>query len=663
MNFAYYNEFDPSAAAWLRELIKRGLITDGEVDERSVLEVQPEDLKGFTRHHFFAGIGVWDYALQGAGFPADRRVLTASTPCQPFSSAGAQKGKADERHLLPHFLELVLRCDMPLMFFEQVEAAIKHSWLDELHDSLPDYEVATSIIPAAAVGAPHIRSRLWAVAVKTNEGKNVTSRTIEQAVRNSFTAGERDLQAYAQRNQDTSGSHSGQNISGSEERTTTGLVDTPNLRDVRRPCEVCKQVRRQERPDVYEPVGSKCLPCRVADMQREGREGRVSGRQDAERGTVNGHLGCDSAVSRLGNASEIGRQQQSDGLRGDGEGMEQGRREQIVTTETSCGVSRLGDTEHDGCSIHSQRSGDVQPSAERRENGQDVPRESEGAGGREESAVLPRRFIGRETWSNNIVWLYCRDEKYRPVKSRPKFMVDGASNRVDKGFSKQEITYAAENERDTVEVLRTVQHEVGTEEVQDRLGGLDPLYEAEVLRPEVHGGEYAGQDSEPNSEKFEETIRQNSWRSVCYLWEYLAASSPPHRREPYEQRVLQLEDIVLGLSHAITLADMESDSLSSEKMYALREACQNKRVLSYTPDTFSEIWRSVNEEKEDRTPVVSGAFIRVATAPLLKAESYEKTHSSIMAGKSRAVLLKGFGNAINSVVAKTFIEAFLNTET
>lgn len=30
----YYNEHDPKAAAWLRELIKRGLIPDGEVDER-----------------------------------------------------------------------------------------------------------------------------------------------------------------------------------------------------------------------------------------------------------------------------------------------------------------------------------------------------------------------------------------------------------------------------------------------------------------------------------------------------------------------------------------------------------------------------------------------------------------------------------------------------
>lgn len=54
---AYYNEFDPHAAAWLRELIARGLIADGVVDERSIRDVDPDDLKGFKQCHFFAGIG------------------------------------------------------------------------------------------------------------------------------------------------------------------------------------------------------------------------------------------------------------------------------------------------------------------------------------------------------------------------------------------------------------------------------------------------------------------------------------------------------------------------------------------------------------------------------------------------------------------------------
>lgn len=53
---AYYNDNDPNACAHLRELIKDGLIEDGEVDERSITEVRPEDVRGFRRLHWFAGI-------------------------------------------------------------------------------------------------------------------------------------------------------------------------------------------------------------------------------------------------------------------------------------------------------------------------------------------------------------------------------------------------------------------------------------------------------------------------------------------------------------------------------------------------------------------------------------------------------------------------------
>ena len=164
---AYYNEFDPKAAAWLRQLIVNGDIA-GVVDERSIIDVQPGDLAGYTQHHFFAGIGVWSYALRNAGWSDDMSVCTASLPCQPFSAAGNQKGKEDERHLLPHFLELVKECGFNTIFGEQVESAIRHGWLDDLHNELDGagYQVASAIIPAAAVNAAHIRSRVWWVASK-----------------------------------------------------------------------------------------------------------------------------------------------------------------------------------------------------------------------------------------------------------------------------------------------------------------------------------------------------------------------------------------------------------------------------------------------------------------------------------------------------------------
>ena len=64
---AYYNEIDPYAAQWLRNLIAAGHIAPGVVDERSIEDVHPSDLRGFEQCHFFAGIGVWSLALRRAG--------------------------------------------------------------------------------------------------------------------------------------------------------------------------------------------------------------------------------------------------------------------------------------------------------------------------------------------------------------------------------------------------------------------------------------------------------------------------------------------------------------------------------------------------------------------------------------------------------------------
>ena len=166
---AYYNEFDPKAAAWLRQLIKNGNITQGEVDERSITEVRPRDLVGFDRVHFFAGIGTWDYCLNESGW-GDKPVWTASLPCQPFSAAGKGLGKSDERHLLPHFIELFRECKPYICFGEQVEKAIAHGWLDDLQANMEaeGYAIGHCVLGAHSIGAPHIRQRLYWVANYVN---------------------------------------------------------------------------------------------------------------------------------------------------------------------------------------------------------------------------------------------------------------------------------------------------------------------------------------------------------------------------------------------------------------------------------------------------------------------------------------------------------------
>ncbi|CAH0445327.1 DNA cytosine methyltransferase [Ralstonia pseudosolanacearum] len=169
---AYYNEIDPYAAAWLRNLIAAGHIAPGDVDERDIQDVRPEDLRGYRQHHFFAGIGVWSLALRRAGWPDDRPVWTGSCPCQPFSQAGKGLAFADERHLWPAWYHLISECRPAIVFGEQVASNNADAWIDLVQDDMEavDYAVGAVPFPAAGVGAPHIRDRLYWVAYAAGHG-------------------------------------------------------------------------------------------------------------------------------------------------------------------------------------------------------------------------------------------------------------------------------------------------------------------------------------------------------------------------------------------------------------------------------------------------------------------------------------------------------------
>ncbi len=169
---AYYNEIDPYAAQWLRNLIAAGHIAPGDVDERSIIDVRPDDLGGYDQCHFFAGIGGWSHALRLAGWPDDRPVWTGSCPCQPFSAAGKGEAANDERHLWPFWFPLIAERRPAIIFGEQVEAAIGWGWLDAVFADLEGegYACGASVLPACGVGAPHIRNRLWFVADAQSTG-------------------------------------------------------------------------------------------------------------------------------------------------------------------------------------------------------------------------------------------------------------------------------------------------------------------------------------------------------------------------------------------------------------------------------------------------------------------------------------------------------------
>ncbi len=163
---AYYNEIDPYAAQWIRNLITAGHIADGIVDERSIEDVHPIELREFTQCHFFAGIGVWSRALRIAGWSDDRTVWTGSCPCQPFSAAGKGAGFDDERHLWPAFHHLIAECRPAVVFGEQVASKDADPWIDLVQADLEalGYSFGAIPFPSAGIGAPHIRDRLYWVA-------------------------------------------------------------------------------------------------------------------------------------------------------------------------------------------------------------------------------------------------------------------------------------------------------------------------------------------------------------------------------------------------------------------------------------------------------------------------------------------------------------------
>ena len=97
-------------------------------------------------------------------------LITAGYPCQPFSRAGKQRGKEDDRHLWPEVFRIIKQAKPSWVVCENV---VDHEWmgLDEVLFDLEsaDYATQSFVIPAGAKERDHVRERLWIVA---NNGRS-----------------------------------------------------------------------------------------------------------------------------------------------------------------------------------------------------------------------------------------------------------------------------------------------------------------------------------------------------------------------------------------------------------------------------------------------------------------------------------------------------------
>ena len=115
-------------------------------------------------------------------------ILTGGFPCQPYSTAGLRKGKADERHLFPHMLRCIKEVKPRWVIGENVRGLV--NWneglvFNEVYDDLEreGYEVQSFLIPAASVNAPHQRYRIWFVAYSNStrvHKQHITSKSNEK---------------------------------------------------------------------------------------------------------------------------------------------------------------------------------------------------------------------------------------------------------------------------------------------------------------------------------------------------------------------------------------------------------------------------------------------------------------------------------------------------
>ena len=96
-------------------------------------------------------------------------IITGGFPCQPFSNAGKQRGKDDDRYLWPEMLRAIREVQPRWVVGENVRGLLTNAGgmvFEQVCADMEDlgYEVQPLLVPACAVDAPHRRDRVWIVA-------------------------------------------------------------------------------------------------------------------------------------------------------------------------------------------------------------------------------------------------------------------------------------------------------------------------------------------------------------------------------------------------------------------------------------------------------------------------------------------------------------------
>ena len=528
----YYNEHDPKAAAWLRELIRRELIPNGIVDERSITEVTSRDLRGYTQCHFFAGIGGWSLALRLAGWLASRPVGTGSCPCQPFSTAGKGLAQEDERHLWPVFFALICACrddGQPwanTVFGEQVASAIGHGWLDGISADLEaeGYACGATVLGAHSVSAPHQRQRLYWVAHTELQHERPT-RPHEAGL--GYTAGSSEADGLAD---------------AGHLRWGNGAIAEGS------PCDAA--TRRSDRVDDAECEGLQRLSFAGSTDASDGFGERV--RQSAE---------ASSDDHRL--------------VLSDGDGCGQGSSPATPTGHGHSALAAGGGTN----GVGDPDGSDQQPASTRIiEHG--LP------AGSGDGVWTPRvEELAQGFWSE-FTLAHCRDGKARRIPTEPLLqrvangipLAVGHLRATVRELETQIARHAEKTNRTTLEAVREMQHAFWSEAIQwDARGRIG------ILSPEILLAALCQLEGELGGVKLcsSQSIIKAQGAIMLRVQEYAAKEAvarPPPGREHAQQLARELADSLHELSYESALEGAQS-IFDRALGFPLTSGCPARTVL------------------------------------------------------------------------------------